>query len=324
MLTARAHSGQARRPPSARAASHLSPAQLQAFITGNALAPSYARFYAAYSTRRSFVTWLICSAPKGGPRRGVPRELAGRSPSPAARQVEHLLDCIARIVRCLLGQSALADEKISCAVPLGILGLRVDLSSEGMTCVPLPDKIAKWSARITLALDSGILRAGAGPFAARHASSRRARPGDASKLAGALAWASGNMFNRAGRAMLRCVFCTVRRQRIHSPRPRCGRPIYAQAHRRSPDTPQALRLVLRWWLIVLGGELAQSRKWCDEAAGPVAHLFCDAASRPPMAAAVLFVDNKCYWTCMPPAARCGCSGQRRFWSRRERTRAPGS
>ena len=163
MLTARAHSGQARRPPSARAASHLSPAQLQAFITGNALAPSYARFYAAYSTRRSFVTWLICSAPKGGPRRGVPRELAGRSPSPAARQVEHLLDCIARIVRCLLGRSALADEKISCAVPLGILGLRVDLSSEGMTCVPLPDKIAKWTARISAALDSGTLRAGAGP-----------------------------------------------------------------------------------------------------------------------------------------------------------------
>lgn len=163
MLTARAHSGQARRPLSAHTASHLSPAQLQAFITGNALAPSYARFYAVYSTRRSFVTWTICSAPKGGPRRGVSREPADRSPSRAARQVEHLLDCIARIVRCLLGRSALADEKIPCAVPLGILGLRVDLSSEGMSCVPLPDKIAKWTARITLALDSGILRAGVDP-----------------------------------------------------------------------------------------------------------------------------------------------------------------
>ena len=76
--------------------------------------------------------------------------------------------------------------------------------------------------------------------------------------------------------------------------------------------PQALRLVLRWWLILLGGELAQSRKWRDEAAGPVAHLFCDAASRPPMAAAVLFVDNKCYWTCMPPAARHSCTSQRQF------------
>eukprot|EP00959_Pyramimonas_sp_CCMP1952_P341468 7153231-Pyramimonas_sp.AAC.1 len=81
----------------------------------------------------------------------------------AARQVEHLLDCITRVVRCLFGESALADEKISRDVPLGILGLRrlLDfLSSEGMARVPLPEKIDKWAAHIQAALDSGTLRAG--------------------------------------------------------------------------------------------------------------------------------------------------------------------
>ena len=112
-------------------------------------------------------------------RRGANRAAGQRSSCrrlAVAREVEHLLDCIARIVRCLLGYSALADEKMSCAVPLGILGLRVDLSAEGMTCVPLPDKVTKWTARIQAALDSGNLRAGAATLS-RHlgAAARAAR-----------------------------------------------------------------------------------------------------------------------------------------------------
>ena len=69
--------------------------------------------------------------------------------------------------------------------------------------------------------------------------------------------------------------------------------------------PQELRLALRWWLIALGDELAQSRDWRSDATGSVVHLFCDAAGRPPMVAAVLFIDGECYWTSMPPAARNG-------------------
>ena len=55
----------------------------------------------------------------------------------------------------------------------------------------------------------------------------------------------------------------------------------------------------------MGDELAQSRDWRSDATGSVVHLFCDAAGRPPMVAAVLFIDGECYWTSMPPAARNG-------------------
>ena len=101
----------------------------------------------------------------------------------AARQVEHLLDCIARIARCLWGRSALTDEKMSFSVPLGILGLRVDLSAGGVACAPLPDNIAKLTSRIQAALVSGELLAGAGSFpslfkvAARAARGRRGTGG---------------------------------------------------------------------------------------------------------------------------------------------------
>eukprot|EP00959_Pyramimonas_sp_CCMP1952_P165913 3467893-Pyramimonas_sp.AAC.1 len=53
--------------------------------------------------------------------------------------------------------------------------------------------------------------------------------------------------------------CSGVRSTSRSPRSHRVRPIFARAHRNSPDMRQELRLVLRWWLIALGGELVQSQ-----------------------------------------------------------------
>eukprot|EP00959_Pyramimonas_sp_CCMP1952_P235684 4925494-Pyramimonas_sp.AAC.1 len=55
MLTARAHSGQARQPLPGHAVPRLTPAQSQACILGNALAPSSARPRGVTSLRGRYV-----------------------------------------------------------------------------------------------------------------------------------------------------------------------------------------------------------------------------------------------------------------------------
>ena len=56
--------------------------------------------------------------------------------------LEHAMQCFARLVRVLLGQSALAEKKLECGLSLCILGVDVSLSSFGVTCRPAKDKVA--------------------------------------------------------------------------------------------------------------------------------------------------------------------------------------
>ena len=123
---------------------------------------------------------------------------------------EHGLDCFVRLVRCLLGDGAIAKEKISHGVPLTILGLDIMPSMDGFACWPRPEKVEKWVRRIDTALQTNRLCSG-----------------EASKLAGALGWAAQNMFRRIGRAMLR--------------------PLYNQARRRRAAINKPLTLCLNWW-----------------------------------------------------------------------------
>ena len=93
---------------------------------------------------------------------------------------EHGMQCFAELVRLLMGSSAVSDKKLGYGNPLTILGLDVEIHSQGMTCFPSKDKVLKWLSVIHKAMTTSRLTAGA-----------------ASKLAGGLSWSAQSMFNRS-------------------------------------------------------------------------------------------------------------------------------
>ena len=122
----------------------------------------------------------------------------------------HAVSCFVQLVRVLLGHSAIADHKTCVGNPLEILGLDIFANLHGMRCMPREEKLFKWRSVIEHALSQNQLM-----------------PGIASKLAGALSWATQAMFRRIGRAMLR--------------------PLFRHKSRYGTISWQ-LRLCLRWWL----------------------------------------------------------------------------
>ena len=96
------------------------------------------------------------------------------------------MDVFARLVRCCLGKTAVANDKLECGNPLTILGIRVTLNAEGATFWPDEKKVQKWTSQIESYLDL-----------------KRLTEGESSKLTGALQWGTQKIFNRLGRAMLR-------------------------------------------------------------------------------------------------------------------------
>ena len=62
--------------------------------------------------------------------------------------MKHALQCVARLVRALLGQSAIAEKKLACGKKLDILGIMVDLSSNGFKCRPTQQKASAWQASL--------------------------------------------------------------------------------------------------------------------------------------------------------------------------------
>ena len=118
---------------------------------------------------------------------------------------------VCRLVRCLLGTDAVSDRKLEAGMPLVILGIRVQLSDQGIMMTPDKVKIGKWCQVINEALRQGALSF-PHPESVSHirCASGRMCAGEASKMAGRLTWASQACFKRLGRAMLhplyRCVF----------------------------------------------------------------------------------------------------------------------
>ena len=167
---------------------------------------------------------------------------------------DHAMRCFARIVRAALGSDAVADAKLAHGAQLVVLGLLFSFCAQGVHCEPACDKRIKWSSAIRHALECGTLHQGA-----------------AKKLAGALAWAAQHLFKRLGRAMLR--------------------PIFAHQHKRSNRIGRPLELALHWWAQVLELRLHEVASW-KQGDMPAAHMFCDARSTPPRAAAVLFIDGE--------------------------------
>ena len=166
---------------------------------------------------------------------------------------EHAMCCVARLVRAVLGHDAVAAKKLEWGENLTILGLQISVCTEGFHASPAAAKRLKWRTRIDGFLASGVLS-----------------PGDASKLAGALAWASAAQFHRLGRALLR--------------------PLFAQAHGRHPSISTELRFALEWWRHVLDEDLHETRRWAPD---PLRHavLLVDARSTPPRVAAVLILPD---------------------------------
>ena len=60
--------------------------------------------------------------------------------------MKHGLRYLVRLVRILLGHSAIAD-KVGYGMKLVILGVEFDIDEGGFQCRPSADKVAKWSKR---------------------------------------------------------------------------------------------------------------------------------------------------------------------------------
>ena len=155
--------------------------------------------------------------------------------------VEHAMQCFAKIVRALLGSSAIAADKLMFGASLDILGVNVMLAWDRFAMRPSNEEMKKCLVVINLALAEGVLR-----------------PGCASKLAGRLQWACQYMFHRLGRAMVR--------------------PLYAQCQSRNGSVCKDLRIALCWWQQVLHMDFVEEKFWKYPEA-PLAHLFVDAAGK---------------------------------------------
>jgi len=102
-----------------------------------------------------------------------------------AECMEHAMQCVARLVRAVLGRDAIENRKLDCGLSLVILGVRCQLNNAGLYLFPESCKVLKWCACIRDALESGALSAGD---------------------SGRLSWAQTHMFHKVGRAMLRPIF----------------------------------------------------------------------------------------------------------------------
>ena len=173
----------------------------------------------------------------------------------------HALDCLARLVRLLLGPTAIAEAKLEIGTSLCVLGVDLEMARSGFKFRPARRKVVQWVASLKAAVEDAILL-----------------PGDASKLAGKLSWGCSHLFKRFGRAMLR--------------------PLFDQKSRRDGHVSTELRRSLLWWIEVLQSGLAELRQWKQKQVAPV-HLFCDARGYPPHLGAVLFIDGRQLWCHMP-------------------------
>jgi hypothetical protein len=176
--------------------------------------------------------------------------------------MKHASECFVRLVRVLLGRSAVADNKVDFGYELTILGVSIAMHEKGFTYKPSPDKVKKWIEMIKDAIARECLM-----------------PGQAMKLAGKLSWGATKLFKQYGRAMLR--------------------PIFDQQSKHSGTMDMELKRALLWWIGVLSREIVETRLW-QQPMNEVLHLFCDARGQPPHLGAVLVSSTACSWTHLRP------------------------
>ena len=175
---------------------------------------------------------------------------------------QHGLGTFVRLVRAVLGSSAVADAKTEFRPELVILGIQVTSGYEGACFQLCPAKAEKWSAQIRVAIESLHLDSGS-----------------AQKLAGRLNFATQHLFHKLGRAMIK--------------------PIYAQKTTGTGNVGPRLLEALEWWLMVLLQNVTERRAWNGSDRRPC-RLFVDAASTPARLAAVLFIDGQVFYSDAAP------------------------
>ena len=178
--------------------------------------------------------------------------------------MKHAMECFARLVRAVLGLTAISERKLEYGDSLVILGMMVEPCLAGVTFRLCPTRSKKWAKQLRDAIDSRYLDAGT-----------------ARKLAGRLTWATQWLFNKVGRAMIR--------------------PIFAQVCSGTGTVSARLLSALVWWLEVLEYGVTEVRSW-RLTRSSTCRLYVDAASTPACCAAVLFVDGKKLYTSWEPSA----------------------
>ena len=126
----------------------------------------------------------------------------------------HAKQMFAKLTRCMLGPTAIAERKLQHNNPLPVLGVNVGVEKAGVIFQPEAEKIAKWIVQIEQALES-----------------KKLTGGEASTLAGRLCWGAQHIFRRVGRAMLT--------------------PIFKHMRKTSSEVDEELEKALRWWITVL-------------------------------------------------------------------------
>lgn len=94
-----------------------------------------------------------------------------------AAAAQHEMQCFARLVRAVMGVGAVAAAKLAYGMPIDVLGLKVEVTLEGVQAMVTEEMAPRWSGAVQDALSSGVLP-----------------PGDASKMAGRLSFASQHAF----------------------------------------------------------------------------------------------------------------------------------
>jgi hypothetical protein len=176
---------------------------------------------------------------------------------------EHAMQSFAELCRLLMGKDVIADRKLQCANPIGVLGLQVQADEKQVHVWPDPVKVAKWSKEIDEVLDRG-----------------RLAPSLAAKIAGRLSFAAQHSFLRIGRAPLR--------------------PIFTQQYNPLPGDriTVLLRDALTWWKHYLKLPLRHTRVFGRRA--ECIHVFTDARSTPPRMGAVMLKDGQLYYADAEP------------------------
>ena len=194
--------------------------------------------------------------------------------------MEHSMQIFARLVRVLLGESAICDHKLEFGSELVILGIKVCVASPrsslggvaplaqvapgamGVNFTVCPIKADKWRNDIIAAIEQKQLDSGG-----------------AQKLAGRLSWSTQFLFHKLGRGMIK--------------------PIFAQKVSTTGSVGPRLMEALIWWRDALQLCKSEDRPW-QEVKGKVCRVFVDAASSPAYCAAIAFVDCQRLYTPMAP------------------------
>jgi hypothetical protein len=174
----------------------------------------------------------------------------------------HALECMTRVVRAILGQDSLSEDKLAVSRKEVVLGVEAELTDDEVTYRIPTVKRTKWGADIAEALRC-----------------KKLRPDRAGVLGGRLGFACQSIFSKLGRAMVR--------------------PVYDRQHLKDKRASEigngsALQVALSWWKTLLDEDIVQSWPLSGTPRDSVT-ILCDAASTPPTIAAVVASKGQWYF-----------------------------